>query len=366
MFPFYIINNRRLYREQLSQNGNQTKLPTVKQMLDDRRKEHIDQFIQTEKTLNEAFLVKQQLKEIQTAWQNRDKQTLNRDPNLKGRLSKMYALIEKEMEFVATCAAREVLETRVEELTRIRDQRSVIMGTLTAKKQQIQKLDSAIEHRQRLIETLSYDNSETRRNILRQKNDTLDAIEKYIAHYRDTIPIKVSFVQGFYERELALFNKANFASLLHTQVQDTRVQDRWLSINGFKIADELREAANVLQYPTYKTTESFVSHISQLQRERLSSESSRRRVQDAMTYASNSPALKQCSVERVEKIAEACKQLEKEQHEVWLPACQATVRECQQGVEECERVRRLGDDWFTLPANNIDWEGLVQNRNQLI
>jgi hypothetical protein len=338
-------------------------------MLEERRKEHIDQFIQTEKTLNEAFLLKQQLKELQLSWQQRDRQMLANDPNLKDRLHKMYELIEKEMEFVASCAARDALEARVEELTQLRDQRSTIMNTLSAKTQQILQLDESIQHRERMIETLSYGNSETRRNIIKQRNDTLDAIDTHVAHYRESIPIKISFFQGCFGRELNSFFGTDWNTFLHVDdLNGRRIQERRLTMNAFddrndaKEMQELRRTATLLRYPMYKTPESFVVHVSQIRHEALAAEASRRRLQEALAQASELEALHEYNHERVSNIVSACKELEQQQYDSWLPSCQRTIQDCEQALIECDQVKRLGDDWFTSPANSIPWEYLVQNQ----
>lgn len=122
------MSNITLFRNQVVSDGSIKSLQTVQALLDERRKEHISQYMETELHRNAAHELKKQLDAL-----------LAEQAHFKD--SKLKEYHEKEREHASLLAMIRAIESRINELVLKRNKQRQLISTLEVKLAKIKQFD---------------------------------------------------------------------------------------------------------------------------------------------------------------------------------------------------------------------------------
>ncbi|KAL0489086.1 hypothetical protein AKO1_009019 [Acrasis kona] len=338
---------------------NEVKHPKLSTLLHRMAQEHIDNFIETEKLLNESNKMEKQLDKLKNFWHERDGSIFSTV-----QLDQLYELIDKEMIFVADCAARNILESHNQEVTTLIEELKKYRDGLSSRFSTKSELEKQIKQKETVYEGMCHTHSQIHNDMTSLIHGSAQVVENHIKPFKDSLVLKVGSTKNLFYKELKLFEDQPLVCS-YVDEQNIRHKDKHMLVNASQPKNEkfscFREVASELNHALYKTPESLYDKVHQITRDTLSIESSEMRLKNALDSSVRINANLDQGPEVVADIVNNCDKLDTEKHQVWLPVCKEILSECQITDHESEMVLLLKEESFSVPANNIDWTLLNKN-----
>jgi hypothetical protein len=344
--------------------------PTVEELLERQRQEHVSRFIAAEKSLNSAYALQKQrdqmiassgrgsvvqdadgtLKIIESSSENSENSQGQQQLSTSAKLALLHRLQNLELALCADEAAYETSRGIVEKLQNTKSQFERDLRTLKDKFSRIQQLDSENKDRQALCHELLRLNASATgtfeaqtlalRNFVSSKLVDLQR-ERHTSRSGKGISEESSAISGaLMSREISLFQQLPMTTYQPPQKE---------------LLASISYLVEALELSAYQSIEDLVLKVSNSLTDVQSAvdKSNARRREIALLVSSFAKWNDKAAIQSLDsQIA----QVEQAQHDVWLPILESSISQITKATEHCTSIQQLCADFVNQPAQHfVTW-----------
>eukprot|EP00761_Pharyngomonas_kirbyi_P002556 gb/GECH01002560.1/.p1 GENE.gb/GECH01002560.1/~~gb/GECH01002560.1/.p1 ORF type:complete len:712 (+),score=216.95 gb/GECH01002560.1/:1-2136(+) len=347
---------RQMIREKLAQQYRRDKERgvhlDVESLLAERCQEHVDMFVETERWWNEKSKWEEEIAPLEKQIEQMD-QARYYNSNQNDLKEQLRTLRSKERIRASNREALRTLSQRIKALEHSKDRFKQLVPHLEEKSNRIQHLERLYKEKRQLIKTIISDNVQYRHQVKEQQQRVREIIDMKICPAETTAPSLTQRLQNYIQHEYDTFKRIPWEATQRVTI-NPRVKPlrRDLSINAS--SDLIEEIRQIVNYPNFKSTDSFISHIIKLKLEAQRREHRYHAQQQRLSHLHQRQ--RGTTEARVGKMAEAVDRQRSKQYQQWLPTVERATQDAQDAVQETENVQELLSHWWEQPgAYTVPW-----------